>query len=896
MFKKHAIIAKLLALGIIVTLAPGVIFAQGEAVFSDVDSDTQYSEAIKYLKDEGVVEGYPDGTYKPATNINRAEFTKILLEAAHDGGFTGSHCFPDVNDEWFAKYVCTAKDEGVVDGYADGSFRPAESVNFSEAAKIIANTYNLEMGTDDPATWFKKYIEALQNKKAIPLSVEYFDETITRDEMSEIIWRIKVGVDNKATRTFPELEGTGLVQVKSCSELQERYEHVNRDRYPVYYDMMPMDGDLNRSMDMMEETMAVPAMAGASKSSGAEGGGGGFVDDFSSTNLQELGVDEADVIKNDGRYIYLIKDNTVRIVDAHPASTMKELISFQLGPQDESFYPSEMYVDGDTLVAIGTGYVDYPMPINADSSVMSIMPYYGGSKSKVYIVDISDRNKPKVERTVDFDGNYRTSRRIGDTLYVVLNQYANFPRLTTDATSGYFKEYLPKMYDSKTDKVEAIADCGDIRIMPKPRNFNFLITAAIPLKDTAKNVSREVIVGNGDNIYSSANNMYVVSTDWAGPYRSGMGEHSKVYRFALSEGGIEYSAEGEVSGRVLNQFSMDEHAGNFRIATTSTDYINGQNKKSNNLFIMDKDLNPLGAIKNIAPGEQIYSVRFMGDRGYMVTFKNIDPFFVLDLKDPRNPKILGELKIPGFSDYLHPYDENHIIGFGKDVDPEEAAKAQDFIYYTAVEGFKMGLFDVTDPSNPKAMFTEEIGDRGTTSELLYNHKALLFDKEKDLIAFPISVAELPDDQKICKEKTYSTCPDSCQKVCQNSCTYEDGITICDQSCDGPNSCQEDDYSYPETVFTGAYVYGLDLDKGFELKGRITHLNSEEVEDLFRYGYGNWEKNIQRILYIGDTLYTVSQGAVKANDLKDSLREINMIELAESIYNIKFGQPEPFLID
>lgn len=894
MFNKSATVAKFLMIGLLLGLSYGVTVGQESTNFSDVTSDTTYSEAIQYLKDDGVVEGYPDGTYRPNTNINRAEFTKILMEAAHDEDLTGSNCFPDVGTEWFAKYICSAKSEGVIDGYEDGYFRPGNSVNFSEAAKIIANTYNLDMGQDDPETWFKKYIEALQNEKAIPLSVEYFDENITRDEMSEIIWRIKADVKNKTTRTFNELEGQGLVKVNSCADLQERYSYQITPEYPIYYDIMPVD--MVRTTDM-EESVGAPAPAASeSKSASDMGKGGGFESDYSTTNIQEIGVDEADVIKNDGRYIYIIKDNTIRIVDANPASTMKELISFQLGPQDESFYPSEMYVDGNTLVAIGSAYVEYPMPLLEETSSKMIAPYYGTSRTKVFIVDITDRSKPKVERTIDFDGNYNTSRRINDTLYLVANNYAYFPYYTKDMSPDLFADMLPKMSDSATGKVESIAGCSDIRMMPKPRNFNFLITAAIPLNDTGKKVEREVIVGNSDNVYSSTENMYVVSNEWGGPYYRTRGENSKIYKFALSPGGIEYAAEGEVPGRVLNQFSMDEHIGNFRVATTSTPYTVGGAIRSNNVYVLNENLDEIGKIINIALGEEIYSVRFMGDRAYMVTFKNVDPFFVIDLKDPTHPKILGELKIPGFSDYLHPYDENHIIGFGKDVDPEAAEAAGGSIYYTAVEGFKMGLFDVTDPSNPKALYTEEIGDRGTSSELLYNHKALLFDKEKDLIAFPITVTELPEDQKICKEFTYSNCPDTCQRVCQPSCTYENGITICDQSCDGPNSCQESGYVYPKTVFEGAYVYGLDLSKGFTFKGKITHFNAAEIEELLKYGYGYWYKNIQRIIYIGDTLYTVSQGAVKANNLKESLKEINMIELAETVYNIRWGVAEPMLVD
>lgn len=885
MILKQTISVKLILLAYLCSLLPAAAIAQTPSIFSDVSPElTPYTEAIQYLEENRVVEGYPDGTYKPDSSINRAEFTKILIGADSSTIISGTNCFPDVQEDWYAPYVCTAKKMGVIEGYPDGTFKPAEPINFAEAAKIIAKTYKLNQGEVDPAIWFKQYIEALQKEKAIPLSVDYFDENITRDEMSEIIWRIKADIKNKSSRTYQELNGDGLVTVDSCSDLEDRFKNVQQV-YPIMYDFM------ERSISLPASDAAMPAPAESTKSSEGMGAGAG-ADEYSSTNIQEAGVDEADIIKNDGKYIYLIKNNTIRIIDAYPASTMKELINFQLGPQDEYFYPSDMYINGDQLVVMGTATVTYPMPLTdtATSSKIGIMPpYYGGSKSKVYLVDISNRSKPKVARTVDFDGSYSTSRRIGNTLYLVLNQYPSFPYYKSYETIPNFSEYLPKMSDSANGgRSEMTAQCNQIRLMPKPKNFNFLITAAIPLDDTTKQVSRNVIVGNGDNVYASTSNLYVASTDWSGGYHYNQGQNTKLYRFALSNGKIEYASEGKVAGTILNQFSMDEHRGNFRIATTESSYLMGESTTTNNVYILDSGLKSLGQLENIAPGEKIYSVRFMGDRGYMVTFKSIDPLFVMDLADAAHPKILGQLKIPGYSDYLHPYDENHLIGFGKDVDPAEAAKNQDFIYYTAVKGFKMGLFDVTDPNHPKELFNEIIGDQGTYSELLYNHKALLFDKEKNLLAFPITVTEMPKDQLICSDFTYSNCPDSCYQVCQPICTYENGITICDNSCDGLNSCQGSDYIYPETVFVGTYVYGVDLQTGFELKGKITHLNSQEMEELLRNGYANWEKTIERIIYMGNTLYSVSQGGVKANDLANSLKELNFIELTGSLYNLKYG--------
>jgi inhibitor of cysteine peptidase len=217
----------------------------------------------------------------------------------------------------------------------------------------------------------------------------------------------------------------------------------------------------------------------------------------------------------------------------------------------------------------------------------------------------------------------------------------------------------------------------------------------------------------------------------------------------------------------------------------------------------------------------------------MVTFKKVDPLFVIDLKNPSAPNLLGKLKIPGYSDYLHPYDENHIIGFGKDaveVLNESDPKASTTAFY---QGMKIALFDVTDVANPVEMFKESIGDRGTDSELLHNHKALLFSKEKGLLAFPVTVTK--------------------------------------RAVNSSNAMQ-----YGQFDYQGMYVYNLSLEKGFQLRGRITHLSQEKLN---KAGGGWYESNlnINRGLYIGDILYTISQGKLKANNLS-TLQEVSQITL------------------
>jgi inhibitor of cysteine peptidase len=218
----------------------------------------------------------------------------------------------------------------------------------------------------------------------------------------------------------------------------------------------------------------------------------------------------------------------------------------------------------------------------------------------------------------------------------------------------------------------------------------------------------------------------------------------------------------------------------------------------------------------------------------MVTFKQVDPLFVIDLTHPQWPKILGSLKIPGYSDYLHPYDENHIIGFGKDtveVSNNNGGIAGVKSTTALYQGMKIAMFDVTDVSHPIEMFKESIGDRGTDSEMLHNPKALLFDKEKGLMAFPVSLSKI----------------------------------------DPKNKEANSSFAYGQFVSQSAYVYHVDLTNGFKLKGTITHMNQDDLAKAGSYGYSS-DKNINRIIYIGSTLYTLSNAEIRANEM-NSLQEV-----------------------
>lgn len=776
------------------------------ASFSDLDYEDPSGEAIEALQDAGVLQGYEDGTFRSTSTINRAEFLKIVVEAVTDNP-TGSNCFSDVTTDWYAKYVCYAKDQGYISGYDDGTFKPANEINFAEASKVLVNVFGLETGAT-ATPWYRPYVESLSTQEAIPFSIGGLDKEIMRGEMAEVIWRLDENKTDLDSLSYEELAGNP-VSINSCDEMEELFLSEPYENM-IYYDM-----EEDSTGSSSGET-AVPESEAS--------------DDYSSTNVQVADVDEPDIVKNDGEYIYSIKDSSVRIVQAYPADTMTEVAAIDFS--DSSFYPTKLALDGDRLIVLGSSSVYSIYEFGFD---MEIAPEFHASRTAVHIYDVSDPSNPDLVRELDFDGDLNSARTVGDTLYMVLNKY-DFYYYYYDPATIHAEEVLPRYYDSSDGEEKLLADCTDIRYLPRERDLNYLITLAIPLQDEGA-VDSEVLVGSSENIYASTENLYVASTNYDSSdyYYDWSNAKTLVHRFALDAGSVTYESSGEVPGTILNQFSMDEADDHFRIATTRGSVWDTEVPSTNNLYILDQNLNTVGSLEGIAPGETIYSTRFIGDRGYMVTFKKIDPLFVFDLSNPEAPQVLGQLKIPGYSTYLHPYDETHILGFGKDAEDgseeEIAVRDLDFAWY---QGMKVALFDISDVANPEQLYSVGIGDRGTESELLYDHKALLFSAAKNLLAFPVSVAEVTDE----------------------------------------NASAD---TYGETVFQGAYIYNLNLEDGFTLKGAVTHY--EDTESQSYWDFYDYYREIRRVIYIGDTLYTISDGFIKALDL-DTLEELSTLELAD----------------
>ena len=537
--------------------------------------------------------------------------------------------------------------------------------------------------------------------------------------------------------------------------------------------------------------------------------------DYSATNIQVAGVDEADIVKTDGEYIYLVSGNRTIIVEAYPPEQAQVLSEIELEGTAIG-----IFINGDRLVVFEheTPYYDYyDMPAVRE---YAIMPYVS-PRLLIKVYDISNRENPRLQRELSTDGQYISSRMIGDYAYVVVNE----PAYEEDDEIN-----LPRIYSEGHENEIPATDIYYSDVVDYYYMYTTIISINIQ-EDSQEPAYETILLGASSNLYVSMNNIYLTFPVWGRDVGDVGG--TSIHRIRIEGSVMNYTASGDVPGMVLNQFSMDEYAGYFRVATTTY----GQTT-DNNVYVLDMSLNVTGSVTGLAPTETIYSARFMGERGYLVTFKKVDPLFVIDLSDPYNPRELGYLKVTGYSDYLHPYDENHIIGIGK-----ETTDAGEFAWY---QGVKISLFDVSDVSDPVEISKLEIGDRGTDSPVLWDHKAFLFDRARNLMVMPILLAEVDQSE------------------------YPEGVPS---------------WAYGEPVYQGAYVFDISVDGGLQLEGRITHAeNITDPEQGYYYYYSPFA--VERSLYIDDVLYTISDAKIKMNNL-ENLDYINEVELPSSTWTPSF---------
>ena len=514
---------------------------------------------------------------------------------------------------------------------------------------------------------------------------------------------------------------------ESCSGLENELEKYikmywenNRDqyRYPMMYGAV----DDMAVMEKAESSVEAP-----SANAVADGIGGG-AGDFSQTNTQVAGVDESDIVKTDGKYVYYYNQtqNAVYIVKAGTLELQKKI------NLPKNFWGPVLYLGDNRLIIVASGY--------SETDYYS-KGYYINRNSKTYTIvfDTTTINAPKLLKLYSSDGNLTESRKIGDYLYVLSNNYFNFPYWnykSVDDISLDVEKILPQKVDvSQTSDTSAqnlaidgkkfpysvktggIADCNSIEYsFPdeetlKNTSFNpgYNIISVIDTKNTSKDVKTKVIAGSSVNVHMSLNNLYLTESIWHNepfgcpadamcmrPFFWGGTSNTLVHKMNVDGMTVKYQNSTLIPGAPLNQYSMDEYQGNFRIITSQW-----QPEQSTGLYILDKNLNKVSELTGLGKGETFQSNRFIGDKLFLVTFEQVDPLFAIDLSDIKKPTVLWELKIPGFSTYLHPYDANHLIGLGYDTQENQWGGTQ-------TSWLKVDLYEIN--------YDKKCGDAGLTAD------------------------------------------------------------------------------------------------------------------------------------------------------------------------------------
>jgi inhibitor of cysteine peptidase len=644
--------------------------------------------------------------------------------------------------------------------------------------------------------------------------------------LSAIVLISSIYVFGAAPLIYPSSQTPPAAGMKTFSSMDELTSFVSDNSIRSWmYGPGPLDTKFFGSPMPIPEPVPETQTTGLLAPNQVNAGG----DQYSTTNIQVAGVDEADTVKTDGQYIYTAStpqntgfysygvysqsNSTVYIVNANPQDpNVVSKIPLGNGTEAAGLFLSS---DSSKLVVLASKYQTYSdREVLAASKSMMLSPYHADVYTYMNVYDVSNKADPVLTENLTVSGSYFDSRMIGDDVYAVVSEPAT-------VYNGNIR--LPTVIDD--NQKSSISPSSIYYSDINASNFcTFTSFYALDLSNTkAQPTNLTVMMGSASTMYVSPTNIYVTY-----PMSTSNGYYSSIYRIAIDGLDLTFQAKATVPGLVLNQYSMDEYNGNLRVATNwqgaAKTAVNTEvGSEMNNVYVLNQNLSIVGKLEGLAPGEQIYSARFMGDRAYIVTYKQTDPFFVVDLSNPAAPKLAGELKIPGYSSYLHPYDENHIIGLG--------------IENNTV---KLSLFDVTNPNKPIETAHYNINGYYASSEALNDPKAFLFDLQRQLLVIPVDI------------------------------TYYGNLNQSSQL--NPSSAYKFIPAYIADIehWQGACVFNLNLQSGFNLKGTVTHLSNPDNTGYFNdTTYYNSQNNlVTRSFYIGNTLYTISNSEVKLNNLTD----------------------------
>lgn len=450
---------------------------------------------------------------------------------------------------------------------------------------------------------------------------------------------------------------------------------------------------------------------------------GGDTNTHSTTNVQVSGVDEEDIVKTDGEFMFIASSDNVSIVKAYPPSEMEvvsvlsttDIIPFKT--DEMNVHISGLYLYENRLVVLSSIYIWWWYYY--DNAEALGLPVDTG-RSFISVFDLSDVSDPVLELSYGVSGYALTSRMIDDVVYLVAQTYV----WMVDGDPC-----VPQLWEG--DENQAFAADLIYYDADSCSKDSFVNLLAVDMSSGCHS-HMSIIAGCASTIYMSPDALFLTFQKWGGHVlmidAESVPEEEDTTRTTIHKVSVDGlsmvpAARGDVKGWLLNQFSMDEKDGMLRVATTTS-----WSEPENGVYVLDSNLSVVGSLEGLAPTERIFAARFLGDTLYLVTFLQIDPLFVIDLSDPYSPSVLGELKIPGFSSYLHPVDADHVLGIGRIGD-----------------NVKLSLFDVSDPADPVEQDVFIVAENSWSTSG-YDHKSVLFDLEKELLVIPMTTYDFsPED-------------------------------------------------------------------------------------------------------------------------------------------------------
>lgn len=508
----------------------------------------------------------------------------------------------------------------------------------------------------------------------------------------------------------PSDSGVEESLIASAESYDEIYKYIQAER-----EQSETDAGIFSRFGILEESASTAdsAASGSALNSGSAASAGDSGNSYSDTNVREEGVGEADIVKTDGSSLYIVNSQAVEIVGIESAE-MEELAEIRMA---DDCYIKELYVQDDSLVIM---YTRTEPSVDEDGYYNNYRDY-----TNALVYDISDRTNPVKVGNISQSGYYNTMRVRDGYVYVISNFYADAaaPRADTAA-------YIPEVQGSTME-------ASDIYMPQRQMGNQYTVITSFSLEDPSEKTDSKAVFGSSGMCYVSTENIYVTE-GWYGQDDAEVTQTS-IRKVAYKEGILQGEAQTKVDGTLNDSFSIDEYNGYLRLVTTVSPVSSGdggiarffsgdtggrQQEDSNSLYVLDENLEIAGEIHDLAKDESVYSARFMGDVGYFVTFKQVDPLFSVDLSDPSAPEIIGKLKIPGFSEYLHPYGDGQLLGIGMDVDEESVT----------TDGVKISMFDISNPADVNEEENYVLEDLYGT-DVGYNYKEVFVDVEKNLFGF-----------------------------------------------------------------------------------------------------------------------------------------------------------------